>query len=76
MKLAAARAIAAAVRDNELHADSIVPSVFDRDVAPAVARAVAQAAVASGVAGQPRPSSNRASGLTTSPCRSRECRRP
>jgi len=50
MKLAAARAIAAAIGDDELHADYIVPSVFNRDVAPAVARAVAEAAQTSGVA--------------------------
>ena len=36
--------------DDELSADYIVPSVFDRTVAPAVARAVADAAVATGVA--------------------------
>ena len=34
----------------ELSADYIVPSVFDRGVAPAVARAVAETAVAQGVA--------------------------
>jgi len=49
MKLAAARAIAAAVSDDELDAEKIVPSVFDRSVAPAVAEAVAAAAVAEGV---------------------------
>jgi malate dehydrogenase (oxaloacetate-decarboxylating) len=50
MKLAAARAIAAVIPDDELDVEYIVPSVFNRDVAPAVARAVAEAAVASGVA--------------------------
>jgi malate dehydrogenase (oxaloacetate-decarboxylating) len=44
MKLAAAEAIAAVVADDELSADYIVPSVFNRDVAPAVAAAVAAAA--------------------------------
>jgi malate dehydrogenase (oxaloacetate-decarboxylating) len=44
MKVAAARAIAARVHDDELRPDYIVPSVFDRGVAPAVAEAVRQAA--------------------------------
>jgi malate dehydrogenase (oxaloacetate-decarboxylating) len=50
MKLAAAGAIAAAVKPEELEADYVIPSVFNRDVAPAVAEAVARAAEASGVA--------------------------
>ena len=54
MKLAAARAIAAVVADDELDPDYIIPSVFNRDVAPAVATAVAEAAQASGVARRPR----------------------
>jgi len=54
MKLAAARAIAAIVSDDELDADYIIPSVFNRAVAPAVATAVAKAAQASGVARRPR----------------------
>jgi malate dehydrogenase (oxaloacetate-decarboxylating) len=49
MKLAAARAIAEAVSDDDLRADHIVPSVFDRTVAIEVARAVAAAAVEDGV---------------------------
>jgi malate dehydrogenase (oxaloacetate-decarboxylating) len=49
MKLAAARAIANAVSDDDLSVDHIVPSVFDRTVAIEVARAVADAAVAEGV---------------------------
>jgi malate dehydrogenase (oxaloacetate-decarboxylating) len=48
MKTAAARAIAALVPDEELREDYIIPSVFDRDVAPAVAAAVAEQARASG----------------------------
>jgi len=44
MKVAAARAIAARVADDELRPDYIVPSVFDRGVAPGVAAAVRQAA--------------------------------
>jgi malate dehydrogenase (oxaloacetate-decarboxylating) len=50
MKLAAAQAIARVIPEDELHADYIVPSVFNRRVAESVAEAVAQAAVASGVA--------------------------
>ena len=50
MKLAAAHAIAAVVEPDELCADYIIPSVFDRDVAPAVAEAVAAAARTSGAA--------------------------
>jgi malate dehydrogenase (oxaloacetate-decarboxylating) len=50
MKLAAAHAIARVIPADELHADYIVPSVFNRHVAESVANAVAQAAVASGVA--------------------------
>jgi malate dehydrogenase (oxaloacetate-decarboxylating) len=44
MKVAAARAIAARVHDDELRPDYIVPSVFDRGVAPGVAEAVRHAA--------------------------------
>src|SRR5215218_7399226 len=44
MKVAAAKAIAARVHDDELRPDYIVPSVFDRGVAPGVAEAVRQAA--------------------------------
>jgi malate dehydrogenase (oxaloacetate-decarboxylating) len=50
MKLAAARAIASMVSDDELDADYIIPSAFNRDVAPAVAEQVAEAAERSGVA--------------------------
>jgi malate dehydrogenase (oxaloacetate-decarboxylating) len=50
MEVAAARAIAAIVKSEELEADYIVPSVFNREVAPAVAEAVAEAAERSGVA--------------------------
>ncbi len=54
MKMAAAQAIAAIVDDQELRDDYIIPSVFNRDVAPAVAAAVAEQARASGnaLAGQ------------------------
>ena len=40
--MAAARAIAAIVAEDELREDYIIPSVFNRDVAPAVADAVAE----------------------------------
>ncbi len=50
MKMAAARAIAEIVPEEELREDYIIPSVFNRDVAPAVAAAVAEQARASGVA--------------------------
>jgi malate dehydrogenase (oxaloacetate-decarboxylating) len=50
MKMTAARAIAAIIPDAELREDYIIPSVFNRDVAPAVAEAVAEQAKASGEA--------------------------
>jgi malate dehydrogenase (oxaloacetate-decarboxylating) len=50
MKMAAARAIAEVVDESELRDDYIIPSVFNRDVAPAVAAAVAEQARAAGSA--------------------------
>ena len=50
MKMAAAHAIAATVDEEELREDYIIPSVFNRDVAPAVAAAVADEARADGTA--------------------------
>jgi malate dehydrogenase (oxaloacetate-decarboxylating) len=50
MKIAAARAIAGCVRAEELTPEYIIPSVFNKKVAPAVARAVARAAQQTGVA--------------------------
>jgi malate dehydrogenase (oxaloacetate-decarboxylating) len=50
MKLAAAEAIAGVVGPDELGAEYVIPSVFNRDVAPRVAAAVAAAAEATGVA--------------------------
>jgi malate dehydrogenase (oxaloacetate-decarboxylating) len=50
MELAAAHALAAVVEPEHVEPDYVIPSVFDRRVAPAVAAAVARAAVASGVA--------------------------
>jgi malate dehydrogenase (oxaloacetate-decarboxylating) len=55
MEVAAARAIAAIISDDELSADYIIPSVFNRSVAPAVAAAVSHAAERSGVARRPQP---------------------
>ncbi len=49
MKLAAARAIADSVGDEDLKPDFVVPSVFDKAVPFQVAEAVAAAAVADGV---------------------------
>lgn len=50
MKMAAAKAIAACVSDEELSPDFILPNAFDRKIPVAVAEAVAQAARESGVA--------------------------
>jgi malate dehydrogenase (oxaloacetate-decarboxylating) len=50
MKMAAAHAIAAIVDEKDLREDYIIPSVFNRDVAPAVADAVADEARAAGMA--------------------------
>jgi malate dehydrogenase (oxaloacetate-decarboxylating) len=53
MEVAAGHAIAAAIADEELAADYIVPSVFNREVVTAVAAAVARAAEEDGVARRP-----------------------
>ena len=50
MKLAAADAIANVISEDALHRDYIVPSVFDRRVAKAVADAVSSTAMDDGVA--------------------------
>jgi malate dehydrogenase (oxaloacetate-decarboxylating) len=50
MKMAAARAIASIVDEDDLSEDYIIPSVFNRDVAPAVAAAVGEEARADGTA--------------------------
>jgi malate dehydrogenase (oxaloacetate-decarboxylating) len=57
MKVAAARAIAAAVGRDELGEEYIIPSVFNKSVASAVAREVARAAHRTGVARRDRPRS-------------------
>ena len=56
MEVAAAEAIAATIADDELGPEYVVPSVFNREVAPRVAAAVAEAAEAAGVARRPRAS--------------------
>jgi malate dehydrogenase (oxaloacetate-decarboxylating) len=50
MKVAAARALAACVSRGELSAEYIIPSVFNKTVAPAVAEGVARAAWETGAA--------------------------
>ena len=53
MKLAAAQAIAGVVAGDELHAEYIIPSVFNREVVKGVALSVARAAEVTGVARRP-----------------------
>ncbi|HVW19508.1 MAG TPA: NAD-dependent malic enzyme, partial [Solirubrobacteraceae bacterium] len=68
MELAAAHAIAETIGEHELGADYIVPSVFNRQVATAVADAVAAAAHVDGVARraiEPAPSVAPAGALGT-----------
>ncbi len=50
MKMAAAQALSSLISDDELCEDYIIPKAFDPRVGPAVAKAVAQAAIDSGVA--------------------------
>ncbi|KAA0549131.1 NAD-dependent malic enzyme [Bacillus sp. BGMRC 2118] len=50
MKIAAVEAIASLIKENELTADYVIPAPFDPRVAPAVAAAVAKAAMETGVA--------------------------
>jgi len=50
MKVAAAMALASLISDEELSADYVIPRALDPRVAPAVAKAVAEAARKSGVA--------------------------
>ncbi len=54
MKVAAAHAIAGIITEGELHPEYIVPSVFDKRVAEAVAREVEEAAYQTGVARRER----------------------
>jgi malate dehydrogenase (oxaloacetate-decarboxylating) len=60
MKLAAARGIAGAVEDDELDEDYIIPSVFNRDVARAVAKAVADVAASGDEPAPEQPTVERA----------------
>jgi malate dehydrogenase (oxaloacetate-decarboxylating) len=57
MKLAAGEALASVVAPDQLSAEYVIPSVFNREVGTAVAEAVAQAAIDSGVARRDRASS-------------------
>src|SRR5204863_7387445 len=50
MKLAAARGIAEVVADDDLSEDYVIPSVFNREVAPLVAKAVVEEAKREGLA--------------------------
>ena len=50
MKIASAKALAALISDDELHADYILPAAYDKRVKNAVAEAVKEAARRSGVA--------------------------
>ena len=50
MKLAASHAIASLIKDDELTDEYVIPDSFDKRVAPAVAAAVAKAAMDSGTA--------------------------
>jgi malate dehydrogenase (oxaloacetate-decarboxylating) len=52
MKLAAARAIAGLIPDDELNAEYVIPDPFDKRVAPAVAEAVKNAWIQYGMAEQ------------------------
>ena len=54
MKMAAAYAIAGIISDSELHPEYIIPSVFDKRVVPAVAKAVEEAANRTGVSRRER----------------------
>ncbi len=58
MKLAAANAIAEIITENELYADYIIPSVFDKRVGEAVAAKVEEAAYQTGVARRERTDSD------------------
>jgi malate dehydrogenase (oxaloacetate-decarboxylating) len=64
MKLAAAEAIAGTIGEDELHADYIIPSVFNREVAEAVAEAVEQAAHTSGVSRSSATATDAPTGFT------------
>ena len=50
MKVATSRALASLIPDEELNEENIIPSALNKDVAPVVAKAVIEAAIATGVA--------------------------
>jgi len=50
MNLAAARAIAGVIGEDELHEEYIIPSVFNKAVVESVAAAVYEAALETGIA--------------------------
>ena len=50
MKIAASKALADLISEEELSPDYIIPKAFDKRVGPAVAKAVAEAARRTGVA--------------------------
>lgn len=54
MKMAAVKALAGLITETELCAEYVIPKPFDRRVVPTVALAVAQAAMATGVAREPK----------------------
>lgn len=55
MRLAAAEALAAVIPADEVSEEYIIPSVFNRHVVPAIAAAVARAAIEGGVARRDHP---------------------
>ncbi|NWF81735.1 MAG: NAD-dependent malic enzyme [Chloroflexi bacterium] len=55
MRLAAAEALAAVIPADEVSEEYIIPSVFNRHVVPAIAAAVARAAIEDGVARRDHP---------------------
>jgi malate dehydrogenase (oxaloacetate-decarboxylating) len=63
MKVAAMKAIAGMVAESELATDYIIPKPFDRRVVPAVALAVAKAAMESGAARVPKTEQELITGL-------------
>ena len=63
MKVAAAQAIANLITDAELSPEYVIPKPFDRRVVPAVALAVAQAAMETGVAREPKTIAELTQGL-------------
>ena len=54
MQMAASLAIASLVSDDELKEDYIMPFAFDERIGTTVAKAVAEAAIKSGVARKPK----------------------